>query len=269
MKYQDLKNTKNKVMNKALEVLEPTIEKMADNVKEAYRIKYEEKGQKFVWTEYEEEFTKINLVFDLYKAIEKYTDNNDELIEIESSTSAKGNIAINSVINRGDENYDFSTEVIYAGGYNIQRLHLRYITSTTLPRTGNNEITIKIKESIKKANKLKDLQSEKQRLVVLMEVDKLNIFTMELKSDKEIEKELLNDKNRSFYVNQPSWKEIVKRGADKNYNYDEKDYKEKKEELRKKGIEVYKANIGWKKSKVKSYIERIKSIENKIKKLNQ
>jgi hypothetical protein len=82
------------------------------------------------------EFIRLELVHDLCKAIGKHSLSTDTLVSISSAHGRAGSIVISATVSRDGKEYPFSTDVIYAGGYNIQMLHIRYITRTSLPKVG-------------------------------------------------------------------------------------------------------------------------------------
>ena len=110
-------------------------------------------------TDLDRKYFVLDLTFNLCKSIESFTLNTDELVSINSSYSPKG-LEISAKINRDNVEYYLYTECIYAGGYNIQKLHYRYITKTNLPKTNNIETISIIKQEIKKIKKQQKIQSE-------------------------------------------------------------------------------------------------------------
>ena len=136
------------IVNVILDALEPTIVEMVAAT-EAWFIKTFE--QEF--TAYDRESARLNLIFDMVKAVETYTQPTDSLLSLNVSKSAKGNIEITAQIHRDGVAYQFSTEAIYAGGHNIQRLHYRYITKTNIPKTGVSQLTSEYADKIKRMSK--------------------------------------------------------------------------------------------------------------------
>ena len=71
-------------------------------------------------------------------------------------------MTISSNIIRDGISYPFSTDVIYAGGYNIQTLHIRYVVNTKLKQTNTNVLTKQLNDKIKSLTNIEKLQIEKE-----------------------------------------------------------------------------------------------------------
>ncbi len=102
------------------------------------------------------------MLMQLYKltnSIENNLEDDDVVVSINSRYTSKGT-TINAIIERDGKQYPFQTDVILAGGYNIQSLHNRYIVKTDLPRTNNNEISNLYKTKMKKLEGVHKIQSE-------------------------------------------------------------------------------------------------------------
>ena len=197
----------------------------------------------------------------MVKAIEIYTLPTDSLVTVSSTISNKGNLEISAQIQRGGEVYNFNTEVIYAGGYNIQQLHFRYITKTNLPKTGSSVVTKEYADKIKKLSKLEKLNNEIQSLQNRIKTNQDLIAVNSKMRDSEI-LEILKKEDVNIDV---TWKDIVSRGADKNYN-DQTDFQERQNEYIKSRIEFWKKkNIGWKVEDVEGAKKQIQKLEQKIK----
>lgn len=141
--------------DQVLTALEPTIlqicERMKHNIIEAYA----KKDIDYKWTAFDDQMTRISVIVDMLKSFQKYTEPDDTLVTIIPSEGSKG-IEINAQIERDGEEYKYYTYAVYAGGYNIQREHLRYLTKTKLPKVNSDlasEYIAKMK-GLKKAEKL-------------------------------------------------------------------------------------------------------------------
>jgi hypothetical protein len=248
-------NSKN-IVNIILLSLADDIQYLIGKHEEAFQKHYERP-----MTDYDKEETRLNIIWDMVKSIETYTAPTDKLITVSSSISPKGNLEIFAQIQRGDQVYSFNTEVIYAGGHNIQRLHYRYITKTSLPKTGNSAVSNQYRDRIKKLSKLKKLNQDIVNFEnrILKNQEKLSIN--KAKSESEIWKEI---KSKPNYYEWPTWKEIINRGADKNYN-SEDDYNQQREEDYKRSIEHWKTiNIKSIETQTLSYQKEVIKLRKKL-----
>jgi len=146
--------SKNPLINRLLMELKPLIADIIENTKQRYQ-----KEDK-VFSEYDAHYTEIVLKYDMVKALEKYTQPSDKMSNVEVKNSSKGAFQISCIIERDGDKYPFSTEVIYAGGYNIQKLHFRYLTKTYLPYTGQSTETQKLKGELNKLSKGERLKAD-------------------------------------------------------------------------------------------------------------
>jgi hypothetical protein len=146
--------TKNPLINRLLVELKPLIANIIENTKQRY--KKEDK----VFSEYDAYYTEIVLKYDMVKALEKYTQPTDKMSEVKVRNSSKGSFQISCIIERDGVKYPFNTEVIYAGGYNIQKLHFRYLIKTSLSYTGQSTETQKLKGELTKLSKGERLKAD-------------------------------------------------------------------------------------------------------------
>jgi len=257
--FLDIKH-KNELIDNILTVIEPILEKLLVKYEVAY---YEETGRHY--TEFQKECDVLYLIFDMVKSIEKYTKSTDKLISLKTRYSNKGNLEISSEIKRDDKIYSFLTEVIIAGGYNIQKLHYRYITKTSLPKTNNSELTNFYAEKIKKLNKKEKLQKE-------IENDKKIISACEKEIDESIkltDKEILDLLSKEEYGRflLTSWSELDPECHAKQNNTKDSWEKQHKEYVNDRIDFWKKQHIYWKQDRIKSAEISIKKSQDKINKL--
>lgn len=97
----------------------------------------------------------------LFSAVSKYIKSEDILLNSTYRSTPKG-FTISCKVSRDSQEYYFDTDCIYAGGYNIQCLHFRYIVKTKLPFISNgindNSIISKIKKDESFRLKLVELE---------------------------------------------------------------------------------------------------------------
>lgn len=242
-----------------LEALEPTIITMLSQAETAYVKQF---GREF--SKYDREITRLTLIYDMVKSIESYTMPSDLLLSINASGSPKGNIQITAQIQRNEITYDFSTEVIYAGGYNVQRLHYRYITKTSIPKTNSKAVTQEYNEKIKKMSKLEKLNQEIQSYEIKIKRATEDAETNSKLTDVEII-QVIKDNPKDSWYEWPTWNEIVKRDAAKNYNNDEVFYNSERDNGIAKRIASWKGmNIEWKRKSIVDYQKTIKKLQTKL-----
>ena len=245
------------ITNIMLNKLEPSIQEMLGRIKTWYLEKFQHE-----MTEYDLEMSRLNLILDMVKSVEKYTASGDILISLNSSTSAKGNIEISAQIQRGDQVYQYDTEVIYAGGYNIQQLHYRYITKTKLPQTGLSELTKVYQDRIKKMSKLEKLNSEIDSLQKRIDQNNEKIATNSAFSDKQIMAMVTSSPG---FQKWPTWEEIVQNGAAKNFDNDERQFNAEKQKSIDELIPRWKRkNIGWAEDHNKDLTKEVERLKRKL-----
>jgi hypothetical protein len=183
IRLKDLLNegeTKNPLIKRLLVELKPLIADIIEDTKQRYK-----KDDK-VFSEYDAYYTEITLKFDMVKALEKYTQPTDKMSEVKVRNSSKGSFQISCIIERDGVKYPFNTEVIYAGGYNIQKLHFRYLTKTSLPYTGQTAETQKLKAELAKLSKGERLKTDIEMYQKNINYHQNIVDTNSKMSDKEI-----------------------------------------------------------------------------------
>lgn len=252
--------TKNPLINRLLVELKPLIADIIEDTRQKY--KKEDK----VFSEYDAYYTEITLKFDMVKALEKYTQPTDKLSDVVVKNSSKGSFQIRCMVERDGVKYPFNTEVIYAGGYNIQKLHFRYLTKTTLPYTGQTAETQKLKAELAKLSKGERLKKEIEHNENVIKYQQ-NIID---KNSKFTDKQILDKVNAGDNImgkpfQWPSWEELVKRGLAQNYNNDEKYFNKQRKEHDESNVEFWKKkNIKWPAEAIKTAQQNIVKAQNKL-----
>ena len=195
--------------------------------------KVKEKGE-INLSDWDIEMYEFMLVMDLTKAIGNYLEKTDSIKDLKFSKD-QSSIVISCLVIRNGEEYKFQTEVIVAGGYNIQQLHLRYIVHTKLPNKRTNPEYEKLNEQYKKMTKAQKIQEQiyNAKLYIAKYEVKVNEAKENSKlSDSEVEKLSRKYKPDSWRTNDTSWEMIVERGADKNFDYSKEKYLQSQKEYK-------------------------------------
>jgi hypothetical protein len=249
----------NNIVNVILDALEPTVVEMVAATEKWFVEKFKQE-----FSEFDREMARLRLIFDMVKAVESYTQPTDSLLSLNVRKSAKGNIEISSQIQRDGQAYNFTTEAIYAGGHNIQILHYRYIVKTNIPKTGASEISKEYSDKIKKMTKLEKIHEEIRQYEARIKKTAEEAEVNSRLSDTEIIQTIKDDPNESWYE-WPTWDEIVKRGAAKNYNNDEAFYNSERENGIARKIASWKhMNIEWKLKYVENWKKDLKKLQAKL-----
>lgn len=249
-----------------LTALEPTILEMVETIKKQIVEDYAKKGITYTVNSYEEKMLQLGLIIDMLKSFEKYTEPTDKLIKLQASGGRKG-IEIYAVVERDGQEYDYFTEAISAGGYNIQSFHYRYLTKTKLPNgkvkgTLADEYAQKLK-SLTKAEKLNaSIKHWEERI----EANNQHIAKSLAFTDEEIlAAYYAGDNVTGKPYKWPTWNDLVKSGAAKNYNNDEAYFNKQKAESEAGNIEFWKRkNIGWKQQDNTTGEKEIKKLTIKL-----
>lgn len=253
-------NKRENFINEVLKKLKPFIDEIIDlqNKRQLKELGYE-------MDERDKEYSKLYLTFDLIKSIESYSKPTDKLIELESSYSRKGNLEIRGKVKRDDKEYNYSTEVIIAGGYNIQKIHYRYLTHTNLPKTNNQEKTKDLQQKIKKLTKIQKLNTD-----ISFYEEKIKKLEKELEENKVKTPDQIMDelRNSAWYLKWLPWDELVRRGVSDNFAVSEEEYAKKIADYESEQLERwYFLNIKRKGNDIKEYQQSIQKVKDRIEKL--
>lgn len=120
------------------------------------------------FTEKDEEYIRNILTYDALSSIETYILPNDKFVDIYSKSGVDGRITIDLTFKREGIQHNVTTQIIYAGGYNIQTLHTRYISDSTSPRNNEKFFTLPIERKLDIAK-----NGEKRAAKINKEVDKI------------------------------------------------------------------------------------------------
>jgi len=151
------------------------------------------------WTAWDRECEATYLVYDMCKALSKYTVSTDSLSSMTTRMSDRGNFAIDTVIIRDGELHNMLTEVIWAGGYNIKCLHTRYITKTTLPKNGQTSEEVEaLKAEVKARKKMTRMDADMKSLKRRIDIYEERVADAKLKTDEEITAIVLAEKDNSY-----------------------------------------------------------------------
>jgi hypothetical protein len=156
-----------------------------------------------------------------------------------------------------------STEAIVAGGYNIQRAHYRYLTKTNLPKTGQSAVAQSYAAEIKKLTKVEKLNYEISNFERDIEKIDSKLPANSSLTDAQIA-QILKDEGH-YSHNNPSWEQIIKNGAAKNYNNSEEEYNAAVAGYQADGINFWKTqNVEWPTKRRKSLEKEIAKLRTKV-----
>jgi hypothetical protein len=252
---------KTQVQEQILQVLEkPMNEITARIIVEQKRVYLEKIGREMNVTPWMEEMIRLSLVIDLMKALQNYVLPTDELEQLNWFEGGKG-IEIHARINRGGESHYFFTEAIYAGGYNIQRLHLRYLTKTKMPRIYQNELAKKYQDEYKKLSKIEKLEKEIENLQTQINQYQERIDYLTPMTHKELVVELANHSMYGWRVKDTKWEDVDK----EYYKGTKEEWEANNKQLIKDGVnDMLRWDVEWPKRYIKDYQKKIIKLQGKI-----
>lgn len=216
-------------------------------------------------TKFDIEMYELQLQIDLIKAFGNYIKETDTISDIRLNTSS-GTIVISCLVNRDGETHSFSSDVIIAGGYNVQRAHYRYIIKTDLKKLSTNPEYVKRNETLKRLTKaekiIEDINHAKRRINLLnKEIAELSVMNDDQKIDYLHEKA---GKDSVKYILDTTWEQAQKTFNEEFVSKGEQHFNEYKNEVRQRQVESFDTRLSW---KYKEISDRQKMIEKELVKL--
>jgi hypothetical protein len=217
-------------------------------------------NQVFTITEFAIESAELGAVVDLFKAVGRYLKTTDTLVSMKAFSGTTG-VEIIATIGRDGNEYKFNTDGIWAGGYNIQREHVRYIVKTDLPKAGDKEFAKQIIDAQKKMTKIEKLQNEIARLKNLIAKNTAQIERAMAMTDAQIANEIIEKEMDCAWY----W---TAKYDESNNKMSEAEYNEMIDESKQRVIDFWKKqNIVWKVENNKNVGNAIAIQEKKLQKL--
>jgi len=242
------------IISDLLVKMSPTLDKMVQRIKSDYEASHEQ-----LFTKYDEIYTRLFLEKDIVKSFSSYAQASDKLESFQLHGSISGQLKISARITRGDITYTHLTDVIYAGGHNIQKLHYRYLTKSELPKTGDKTILDKFTAAISRLTKVEAISNDILRYK--KQIDKMNIdIENKLKMSDE---DILNKSESYITLSKITWDVIIERGCDKNYDYNQDNFIKSQDDYRTNCINHHKTMINSNQKSVKSISILIQKLESK------
>tara|TARA_R110001632_G_C11226141_1_gene406063 strand:+ start:49 stop:834 length:786 start_codon:yes stop_codon:yes gene_type:complete len=214
-------------------------------------------NQVFIITEFAIESAELSAVVDLFKAVGKYLTTTDTLISMDVFNGTTG-VEINAIIARDGEEFKFNTNAIWAGGYNIQREHVRYIVKTDLPKANDKSFSQEVVEAYKAMTKIEKLQNEIDGMKNQITKNNEQIAKATAMSDSQIANDIIErDLTGAWYFTAKFYAESNK--------LSEAEFNQMISESKKRTIDFWKKqNIDWRVDNNKSLSKSIAKTENKI-----
>lgn len=260
--YHEHLNSSNSdnIVNVILDTLEEIIEDLLNRIEA--REKEHDPEHYRPWSNFVRTSVRLGLIFDMVSSIEKFTKPTDKLISINTFRSPKGSLEISAQIQRDEQVYPFNTEVIYAGGHNIQRLHYRYITKTDLPKTGNSTVTKAYQDKIKRMSKADKLTKELDHYIARKQKNQDLVTTNSAFTDNQI-LDFLRAEEYGHLID-VTWETLSDNSHAKQSNTKESWEKDHKQHIEDKISWWKQKNIKWKKDDIITCDNQIKKIQIKL-----
>lgn len=185
--FKTLQNDKG-IKGQVITELTPMINEVTEMIKQDMILSAAKQNKTITIGTHEDDMIKVGLIVDLFKAMQNYILESDQIVTLKATTSA-GRIEIDADILRDGETMRFSTYAILAGGYNIQRLHVRYIVSSKLPRV-SSDFTSEIVKETKRLSKIEKMKVELKNMIAKREELIETIAVNETLTDDQIIEEI-------------------------------------------------------------------------------
>jgi hypothetical protein len=250
-------NTNNTPAQQVLNIMDASINEMMEKIVSNMVEEAAKNNQQFKPSARDFMLVKYGLVIDLLKSVEKYTLPTDIVIKLESLISPKG-FTIYATIEREGQQYKYNTDVIIAGGHNIQCLHYRYITNTNLPRINASfDMVNAYKAEMKKVKAEQKLINEISSYQLRIAETEERIANEERVSDDEI------------LAQAPSYFTMKYQELSDGHSFgSEQEFLNWQKEGLKDTIATFRKHTNWKREYVSDYKKSIKKLEEKLSKLN-
>lgn len=215
----------------------------------------------FKFDSLDEEYTALHCVSDLVKALAKFVKKDDKLVSSTLKVS-KGLIEGSIIISRDNEEYTIDTHSIYASG-DVQRLHIRYLVNSKLPRiTGKSEAEKTLTNEIKKMSKVEKLQADVDLVEKSIKRTESDIEKLESLSLEDIKKE----KKEKYRFNPDGYVSDDKPGF---MHKNEESYIKWITEISERDLNTQKERIPATKSRLKSLLKSLEKAKSKLEKFKQ
>lgn len=248
-------NTTN-VIDQILAASEAVIVRMVEAMDAEYLRVMERPADK-----YDTEYHRLVITWNLVKSVNKYTLPTDELVEVVADWARGAKVTISGRIARGGISYRFETEVIIAGGYNIQCAHYRYLTHTKLPQTGGSEAADIFKAKLSKLTKAQKLAADLKGLELRLTSRETDLTEKQALTNEEIY--ILHDTYGTLTKRRP-YAEVKALNAGTDWNKSEEEFNGWYEGIKEMYLEHHATRIQMAKSEIKSIKAQIIKLRAKI-----